>query len=98
MMSEDTDKNHYSTADMLEAAKRIRAPGVSPRTGRKLRRRSVQPSKEREQFIRVLLVIGFVAAAVVVGFASWWLTRHQEDEKPGGGGGLIPTAPELLKK
>jgi len=80
-MSEETDKNHYSTADMLEAARRLRAPGVSQRTGRKLKRRSVQPSKERDQFLRVLMVLGFLFAAVVVGFASWWLTRLQESKE-----------------
>jgi|GEM_PF-2572403 len=91
-MSEDTDKNNYSTADMLEAAKRLRSPGVSQRTGRKLRRRSIQPTKEREQFARVLLVVGFVAAALVVGFASWWLTRHQEQNKDAAPP-LLPSAP-----
>jgi hypothetical protein len=92
-MSQDTDKNHYSTADMLEAARRLRAPGVSQRTGRKLRRRSVQPSKERDQFLRVLLLLGFLAAAVVVGFASWWLTRFQESNPKDGSSKVIPTGP-----
>lgn len=92
-MSEDTDKNHYSTSDMLEAAKRIRAPGISQRTGRKLKRRSVQPSKEREQFVRVLLVVGFVTAALVVGVASWWLTRNQGEPEKGAPHSLIQIAP-----
>lgn len=92
-MSEDTDKNHYSTSDMLEAARRLRSPGVSQRTGRKLRRRSVQPSKERDQFLRVLLILGFLAAAVVVGFATWWLTRHQETKINDAPTPLIPTSP-----
>ncbi|MFN0125611.1 MAG: hypothetical protein ACKV19_02865 [Verrucomicrobiales bacterium] len=65
---------------MLEAARRLRSPGVSQRTGRKLRRRSVQPSKERQQFIRVLFILGFLFTAVVVGFASWYLTRLQESK------------------
>ena len=93
-MSEETDKNHYSTADMLEAARRIRAPGVSQRTGRKLKRRSVQPTKEREQFVRILIVLGFLAAAVIVGFASWWLTRHQEQRDTKSSTPLLPTAPK----
>jgi len=89
-MAQETDKDHYSTADMLEAARRLRSPGVSPRTGRKLKRRSVQPGKERDQFVRILLILGFLVAAIVVGVASWWLTRHQESrnrETPS----LIPT-------
>lgn len=93
-MSEETDKNHYSTADMLEAARRIRAPGVSQRTGRKLKRRSVQPTKEREQFVRILIVLGFLAAAVIVGFASWWLTRHQEQRDTESSIPLLPSAPK----
>ena len=93
-MSEETDKNHYSTADMLEAARRIRAPGVSQRTGRKLKRRSVQPTKEREQFVRILIVLGFLAAAVIVGFASWWLTRHQEQRDTESSTPLLPRSPK----
>lgn len=91
-MPQETDKNHYSTEDMLEAARRLRSPGVSPRTGRKLKRRSVQPSRERDQFLRILLVLGFLVAAVCVGFASWWLTRYQEEARDGKSSPpLIPT-------
>lgn len=90
-MAQETDKNFYSTSDMLDAARRLRSPGVSQRSGRKLKRRSVQPGRERAQFVRVLLILGFFAAAVVVGFASWWLTRHQEDSQSKGAGGIIPS-------
>lgn len=78
---------------MLEAARRLRSPGVSQRTGRKLRRRSLQPGRERDQFLRLLLLLGFLAAAVVVGFASWWLTRFQESNVKESPPGLIPSSP-----
>jgi hypothetical protein len=91
-MAQETDKDHYTTEDMLEAARRLRSPGVSQRTGRKLKRRSVQPSRERDHFLRILLVLGFFVAAVCVGFASWWLTRHQEAPMDGKKSApLIPT-------
>ncbi len=93
-MSRDTQKDRYTTADMLETARRLRAPGVSQRSGRKLKRRSAQPGKERDQFLRVILILGFLVAAVVIGFASWWLTRLQEDKvnRPDGVE-FIPKAP-----
>jgi hypothetical protein len=90
-MAEETDKDHYSTADMLDAARRLRAPGVSPRTGRKLKRRSVQQGKERDQFLRVLLILGFLAAAVVAGVGTWWLTRLQDTRERNSAPSVIPT-------
>lgn len=89
-MPDEVEKNRYSTSDMLETAKRLRSAGVSPRSGRKLKRRSVQPSRERQQVLKVILIVGIVVTALVAGVATWWLTKNQQQSKSGPAFELTP--------
>ncbi len=76
-MSLEPEKPQYSTEEMFEAAQRMRGVGYSSRSGRKLRRRTAQPLKERELLMKVLMIVGFIIAALIAGFATWYLTRGQ---------------------
>lgn len=75
-MSAEPEKSQYTHEEMLAAAQRMRGVGYSS-SGRKLKRRTVQPAKEREQLLKVLMIVGFLIAAIIAGFATWYLTRGQ---------------------
>ena len=81
-MPPQPEKTNYTTHDMLEAAKRLRSGGFSARSGKKLKRRTVQPVHEQRRVLRVLLLVVIFLAALVAGFASWWLTSQQAESKP----------------
>ncbi len=88
-------KPNYSYEEMLERLKRSQSPGYSPRSGRKLKRRSNQPQKARTKMQNYLLLAGLVLVAVLtVLFGIWLLGRNQSTE-PAGGGGSLPASPGL---
>jgi hypothetical protein len=77
---------------MLDVAKRLRSPGYSQRSGRKLKRRSIQPHKEREKVRSVFFSIAVILMVIVLGIIFWWVTRDHRpighpDHQP------VPTAP-----
>lgn len=73
-MPPQPEKTHYTHEEMLAAAQRMRGVGYSS-SGRKLKRRSVQPAKEREQLLKVLMIVGFLIAALLAGFMTWYLSK-----------------------
>jgi hypothetical protein len=91
---EQDSKSSYSYKEMMEMAKRLRSPGYSQRTGRKLKRRSQQPGREREKVRAVLLALVIVLMATVIGVVFWLVTRdHVPVEKSPGDS--VPVAPKV---
>lgn len=84
-------KPRYSVKEMLDLAKRLRSPGYSHRSGRKLKRRSHQPEKERRKVHTVLLAVLLAIMAVVASLVYWLITR--DHAAPGETIKAIPTVP-----
>jgi hypothetical protein len=81
---------------MLDVAKRLRSAGFSPRSGRKLKRRSVQPHKEREKVRSVFFAVVVGLMVVVLGIVFWWVTRHHQPlGEPDNS--AVPTAPKVAE-
>ncbi len=75
-MNQDS-KTNYSLNEMLDTAKRLRSPGVSPRSGRKRRRRSEQPDREMSEGKKALVAVGIVLMVAVMIGVAWWLISKQ---------------------
>ena len=88
-MQEDS-KAFFTHKEMLEAVKASRSPGYS-KTGRKLKRRTVQPHKEREKLRWALLAFATVLFLSVMAGVWWFLVRQQAASPGGGPPAGIPT-------
>lgn len=84
-------KTQYTYREMLETAKRLRSPGVSNSTGRRRKRRSVQPVHERRKLQKVFLAVLLMLMAVVSAILAYTVMK---DHAPAGSGRqVLPTAP-----
>ena len=88
---DENSKAFFTHKEMMEAVKTSKSPGYS-KSGRKLKRRTLQPHKEREKMRWVFLALATVLFLVIMGGVWWWMVRQQNSGATGGPPAGIPTS------